>query len=45
LAYVILSERLGTLPDGGDELYTSLFHPDECMALEQVLELAKDTLW
>jgi hypothetical protein len=44
LAYAVLSERLGGLPDGGDELYTSLFTPDECQALEQVLELAKDTL-
>lgn len=41
LAYVMLSERLGTLPDGGDALYGSLFTPDECEALADVLHLAE----
>jgi hypothetical protein len=44
LAYVILSERFEVLPDGGDELYTSLFTPDECQALADVLEWAKAAL-
>lgn len=44
LAYVVLSERFGSLPDGGDELYTGLFSPDECEALEQVLVLARAAL-
>jgi hypothetical protein len=44
LAYVVLSERLGTLPDGGDELYASMFTPVECQALENVLEWATEAL-
>jgi hypothetical protein len=44
LAYVVLSERLGSLPDGGDQLYYDLFNPDECQALERVLSLAKVAL-
>ena len=42
IAYVALSESFDGLPDGGDQLYTSLFTPDECRALEQVLEVARE---
>jgi hypothetical protein len=44
LAYVVLSDRLGDLPDGGDALYRSLFNPDECQALADAFEWAKVTL-
>jgi hypothetical protein len=41
---VIGSERIGTLPDGGDELYSALFTPDQCQALEPALGLARGAL-
>jgi hypothetical protein len=44
LAYAVLSERLGGMPDAGDQLYSSLFSVDECQALERVLALAQGAL-
>lgn len=42
LAYVMLSERFEALPDGGDQVFGQLFSTDECEAMADVLEVAKN---
>jgi hypothetical protein len=44
LAFVMLTRRFERLPDRGDQLFGELFTPDECEAIEDVLDVVQHGL-